>query len=374
MKRRREDESDHRRPPVPRSVDFFASSPPVAIQAVLCSSSTSAEVVNTNDNDEDEDSDIQELTDSDVENQPETKRSSKVVVGEDKERCDHPGCTNVPTHLHPRLKMGGFYCSQHKRKGMVHFMKEKCEYPGCWKCPGYTFPWEKLRRCCSQHRIQGMIRIDQNCCEHPRCWVSATFNYPGEESGSWCSQHKKKGMVKVGVKSLKPYMPKVGVRDKRCCEYPDCTKRPSFNYRGEKLRRFCSKHKEEGMVNLDILFEARRCRHPGCMKRSSFNYQGERSRWFCAEHKEEGMVNMNKNVVKKKCEHPDCTKWPSFNYQGETLRRFCVKHKEKGMVNTQRCRNPPLPHDVAWKPTSQNRTGTSRLDVARFGEKLSEEI
>jgi hypothetical protein len=34
------------------------------------------------------------------------------------------------------------------------------------------------------------------------------------------------------------------------CEREECGKRPNFNFVGLKKGRFCSKHKEEGMVNV----------------------------------------------------------------------------------------------------------------------------
>ena len=60
--------------------------------------------------------------------------------------------------------------------------------------------------------------------------------------------------------------------------------------------------------------------------------EGEKAR-FCSAHKEAGMVD----VVSKRCEK--CTKGPLFNLEGESIARFCGDHKEHGMVDvvTKRC-------------------------------------
>ena len=63
-------------------------------------------------------------------------------------------------------------------------------------------------------------------------------------------------------------------------------KQPCFNVPGCKSGRFCSEHKEEGMVDL----KHNTCEHHGCMKRPSFNVPGSKACRFCSEHKEEGMV------------------------------------------------------------------------------------
>ena len=83
-------------------------------------------------------------------------------------------------------------------------------------------------------------------------------------------------------------------RARKLCEHPGCTKQPSFNYPGEKTRRFCSQHKKDGMMDV----ATRKCEHLGCTKRPSFNILGEKTGLFCSQHKENGMVN----VQSKKCE------------------------------------------------------------------------
>ena len=101
-----------------------------------------------------------------------------------------------------------------------------------------------------------------------------------------------------------------------------CDKHPSFGEEGTRNRRFCSEHKQEGMVNV----RHRRCEVEGCDRRPSFGAEDARAR-FCSDHKQEGM----QNVANKRCEMEGCNKHPSFGDKG-TTRRFCSKHKQEGMV------------------------------------------
>ena len=75
------------------------------------------------------------------------------------------------------------------------------------------------------------------------------------------------------------------------CEHHSCMKVPTFNVPGSKARRFCSKHKEEGMMDVTI----KKCEHPGCIKQPAFNVPGSKAGRFCSEHKEEGMVNVKRS-------------------------------------------------------------------------------
>ena len=74
----------------------------------------------------------------------------------------------------------------------------------------------------------------------------------------------------------------------RKCEHPDCMKAAFFNVIDSELGRFCSSHKEVGMVDV----KHKSCEHPGCNKRPYFNVPGSEAGMFCSEHKHEGMVNI----------------------------------------------------------------------------------
>ena len=79
----------------------------------------------------------------------------------------------------------------------------------------------------------------------------------------------------------------------------------------------------------------KRCEHNGCNSITpSFDVDGGKGR-FCVKHKEEGMIDVNN----KRCEHNECNSInPVFGVDGGKG-RFCVNHKEEGMIDvrSKRC-------------------------------------
>jgi hypothetical protein len=150
--------------------------------------------------------------------------------------------------------------------------------------------------------------LRKNICE--MCGIRASFNVKGLKWGRFCSSHKEVGMINV----LSP-----------TCEKNGCNKIPIYNYEGETKKRFCKDHKEIGMINVSD----KTCEKEGCNKRPYFNYEGETKGKFCSSHKEDGMID----VKNKNCEYEGCNKQPNFNYQGESKGRFCKDHKEDEMIN-----------------------------------------
>lgn len=64
----------------------------------------------------------------------------------------------------------------------------------------------------------------------------------------------------------------INVIDKPC-EHFNCKTQPHFNYEGESKRRFCVKHKLDGMISLTNNF----CQYPNCKTLPIYNYDGEES-------------------------------------------------------------------------------------------------
>lgn len=152
-------------------------------------------------------------------------------------------------------------------------------------------------------------------CEQFECKKQPHFNHEGESIARFCSQHKDDGMVDVISKR---------------CENLECKKRPHFNHEWKSVARFCSQHKEMDMV--DVI--SKRCEQLECKKLPTYNYEGK-TRKFCNEHKQNGMVN----VKGKRCEYTDCKKQPIYNYEGKPTGIFCSEHKKDNMVdvNCKRC-------------------------------------
>jgi hypothetical protein len=107
------------------------------------------------------------------------------------------------------------------------------------------------------------------------------------------------------------------------CQFKDCTvKRAYFGFENENPK-FCSKHKEDGMIDLI---------HPKCVKckdkRPCFGLEGEKPT-HCNDCKEENMINI---------ESPKCikckTKQSYFGLEGEKA-THCNDCKEPNMINVK---------------------------------------
>ena len=72
----------------------------------------------------------------------------------------------------------------------------------------------------------------------------------------------------------------VGVAQKMCehLEHSGCIKQPYFNVPDSETGRFCSKHDEEGMVDI----KHKTCEQPGCMKHPYFNVLVSKAGRFCS--------------------------------------------------------------------------------------------
>jgi len=103
------------------------------------------------------------------------------------------------------------------------------------------------------------------------------------------------------------------------CQEDGCLLIASFGYNKILGTKFCSKHKDPGMINL-------LCKLCHCGKaRPTYNYKGLSSN-FCKDCKEEGMINVNDKFCK-------CgSSKPTFNLPG--LRpECCAKCRTNGMIN-----------------------------------------
>ncbi len=165
---------------------------------------------------------------------------------------------------------------------------------------------DKIHARCNDCSLNSSIK--KNYCE--TCGIRACFNMKELTWGRFCSSHKEIGMVNVKDET---------------CKKEGCNKRPTYNYEGENIPFFCKIHKEIGMVNV----KDKKCKEDGCNKRPNFNYKGETKGIYCTTHKKDNMVDVKNKV----CDKDGCNKQPRFNYEGETKGLFCKEHCECGMVN-----------------------------------------
>lgn len=105
------------------------------------------------------------------------------------------------------------------------------------------------------------------------------------------------------------------------CQSENCNLIASFGFNKLTKTKFCSAHKEEGMINL-------LCKSCQCGKaRPTYNYEGLSAN-FCKLCKEEGMINVND----KNCHC--CKSRPTFNYN-DLKAEYCAKCKLENMINVK---------------------------------------
>ena len=106
----------------------------------------------------------------------------------------------------------------------------------------------------------------------------------------------------------------LSTKKRKLCEKVDCKTQPSYNFEEQKKPKFCSAHKEEGMVDV----KNKTCEFEDCKTIPTYNFEGQKKPKFCSVHKEEGMVN----VKSKTCKNEWCSVIPSNKkYEGYCL--FC---------------------------------------------------
>lgn len=149
-------------------------------------------------------------------------------------------------------------------------------------------------------------------CNFNDCNKCPTYNYKGEKIRLYCSSHKLEGMVDIKNKH---------------CENIDCTRLPVFNYPKTKIPRFCNSHKLTGMVNI----KDKTCKFNTCTTIPIFNYVNEDKAIYCNLHKLIGMVD----IKNKTCENINCYIQPNYNYKNETTARFCNLHKLQNMIDVK---------------------------------------
>jgi hypothetical protein len=162
----------------------------------------------------------------------------------------------------------------------------------------------------------------------PKCRVSdctvkrAIFNNAGETKGICCSKHKEEGMIDIFNKNLQ-------------CKFDDCSTRATYNFKDELNAMYCKKHSENGMV--DILNKNKQCKFDNCSIRAIYNFKDEQNAIYCKSHKKNGMIN----IIDKSCLSDGCKVQPNFNYENEKLPIYCSKHKLENMIDIKNktCKN-----------------------------------
>ena len=145
---------------------------------------------------------------------------------------------------------------------------------------------------------------------------------------------------------LKPVMEEItdnsyfDCKNKRC-EHNGCNIRACYDYpiiTDQKTMRgtFCSKHKEEGMIDVThqkcsgfTLINNKKCK---CMKQPHFGFPTDISPQFCGEHKKKGMIDIKHYFCIKCKEYKEKPSRATWQWEGRTGAISCTLHKEDGMI------------------------------------------
>ena len=95
----------------------------------------------------------------------------------------------------------------------------------------------------------------------------------------------------------------------------------------EKLPTKCEIHKEINMKK----YYTKYCKHESCLKTPQYNYKHEKSGIFCSDHKNDKMIAVN--LKKEYCQFPDCINKCCYGNNNEIT--HCETHKEENMKFTK---------------------------------------
>jgi hypothetical protein len=136
-----------------------------------------------------------------------------------------------------------------------------------------------------------------------------------------CFTHKEKEMQITFVYEDYSKIPFINLDKKnRICIYDDCTTQAIYNFTGNNQRKFCTKHRFDGMVDV----ASKRCK---CGKAQPiFGHPGSKA-ICCKLCAEPGMID-RKNKICIVCNKTRA----GYNFPGLD-KKYCVKHKLQGMVD-----------------------------------------
>jgi hypothetical protein len=153
-------------------------------------------------------------------------------------------------------------------------------------------------------------------CIIDNCKLKPIYNYKAERIKKYCKNHKNDEMIRISS----------------YCRNITCLKQPSFNYNGNKNGLYCSDHKKENMIDIKNI-NKKTCKYENCNKIPGFNYKYEKSPLYCKDHKKDNMISKRK---RNKCKYNNCDKYPNYNYSKYKSPKYCNEHKKSEMIMTNK--------------------------------------
>ena len=212
--------------------------------------------------------------------------------------CERPALFMYKGESRPIL------CRKHKIDGMISSRKQRI----CMSCDrrsSFNVPGEKVPKFCAKHKMASMVHVSHHCL-FANCSEYARYGQP-KSKPMYCSKHRK-----LDMKNTKD----------RICEFVKCSVQASCGYRDTKVRRFCARHRLDGMIS----FKSRVCSECSiqCSIRARYGLPGGIPE-HCANHKKSGEISR----PLRKCEV--CVK-PAI-YGINAIPEYCEEHKSDLHIN-----------------------------------------
>lgn len=106
------------------------------------------------------------------------------------------------------------------------------------------------------------------------------------------------------------------------CKYTECTKEAVFGFHKDRVRRFCSEHREKGHINLS----KKLCEFDSCTEYANYSDPKIGKLRFCKTHAPPEYVTKKKKLCEK------CDTRASYGDPIEKVVRFCVTHKPDNFI------------------------------------------
>jgi hypothetical protein len=196
----------------------------------------------------------------------------------------------IPTRAGYGVGKKPTHCFRHKTKKMKDVISKRCEHKGCNEIqPKYNIPGETSGKFCFNHKKVNMINVKAYYCQYEDCPTQACFNTEGEKLGKYCIEHIEDGMVDV-------------VHTK--CVADGCNTVATFGFEFADWVFCCAKHTDGDEDIVDLIHS--KCPHimPDgkiCNIRAHYNTIGSTVGKYCSSHKEKGMIIIGNKMCKNDC-------------------------------------------------------------------------
>jgi len=195
-------------------------------------------------------------------------------------------------------------CSQHKEEGMSYTMQPSCQVcleEGVKNVARFGYSTDRKRIRCSRHKDENMVNLtilSRICvvCADNGDFKEAYFGYPDGKKER-CYKHKEPGMIRITSKRKRVFLnlgtPLDSVACLNCLEI-GTIRIATHGYPNEE-KIYCFEHKREGMTGTKTPCDL--CLEKGVSKTAYYGFPEDRKRVRCSRHKEEGMIDLSNKTL-----------------------------------------------------------------------------